>query len=119
MAILYIAEYGALTQLPGDAGQMPDENTLMAEQVVVIGAGSLASAALNPGTKYVRLNVDSLANIKFGFGTAGSPPAPVAIANVSQRFAINQTEFKGVPTNGNGSGAKQVQVIIAVIAAAL
>src|SRR6266481_1541869 len=116
MAILYITEYAALTQLAGDAVQMPDENSKMAEQVVVIQATpQLTSAALNPGTKYVRLNVDSQANILFGFGTVGAPPAPVALANSSQRFAANQTEYKGVPTNGNGSGNNQVQVKISVI----
>lgn len=116
MPIMYITGYAQLTQLAGDAGQMPDENTLTEEQAITFAA-SVASAVLSPATKYVRINVDGLANIKFGFGTAGTPPTPVAIASVSQRFAANQTEYKGVPTNGNGSGNNQVQVKIAAITA--
>jgi hypothetical protein len=91
MAVLYITEY-ALTF-----------------------SANTVSAALNPGTKYVRLHTDSICSILFGFGTVGAPPAPVAVANTSQRFAANQTEYKGCPTNGNGSGNAQVQVKIAVI----
>lgn len=116
MTIMYITGYAQLTQLAGDAGQMPDENTLTEEQFITFGA-SVASAVLNPATKYVRINVDSVANIKFGFGTAGTPPAPTAVAGQSQRFAASQTEYKGVPTNGNGSGNNQVQVKIAAITA--
>lgn len=122
MSVLYITEYAALTQLPGDAGQMPDENSLTAEQTMAITAGSTTSLALNPGTKYVRLNVDSTAAaaIKFGYGSVGTPPTPTAVVATgtigSKRFAPNQTEFSGVPTNGNGSGNNQVQVKIAVIA---
>lgn len=114
MAILYIAEYGALTQLPGDAGQMPDENTLMAEQIVTFTGGVTLSNALNPGTKYVRLHTDSICSIKVGFGTVGVPPTPAATTG-NQRYAANQTEFKGVPTNGNGSGNAQIQTKISVI----
>jgi|SRR5882724_11377485 len=115
MAILYITEYAQLTQLAGDAGQMPDENSKLAEQIVTFTGGVTPSAALNPGTKYVRLHTDSIASILFGFGSVGAPPAPVAVTNSSQRFAANQTEYKGVPTNGNGSGAAQVQVKISAI----
>lgn len=117
MSIMYITGYAALTQLPGDAGQMPDENTLTEEQFINFTAAHGASAILNPGTKYVRINVDGVANIKFSFGTAGTPPVAAAVAGQSQRFAINQTEYKGVPNNGNGSGAKQVQVLIDAITA--
>lgn len=122
MSVLTITEYAQLTQLAGDAGQMPDENSLTAEQTMAITAGSTLSLALNPGTKYVRLNIDgtAAAAIKFGFGTVGVPPVPAAVVATgtigSQRFAANQTEYKGVPTNGNGSGSAQIQVKIAVIA---
>jgi hypothetical protein len=115
MAILYIAGYAQLTQLVGDAGQMPDENTKTEEQTVAIGAAA-QSVALNPGTKYVRLHTDAVASILVGFGTVGSPPNPQGSVSITnQRFAANQTEFKGVPTNGNGSGNAQIQVKIACI----
>jgi len=113
--ILYITEYAQLTQLAGDAGQMPDENSKLAEQKSVdFSAGAQVTAALNPGTKYVRIHTDSICSILFGYGTVGTPPAPVA-TTASQRFAASQTEYKGVPTNGNGSGNNQVQVKISVI----
>ena len=119
---LYITEYAQLTQLVGDAGQMPDENTKLAEQCITVPS---TSAALNPGTKYVRLHTDGGAAtgvcIEIGFGTVGTPPVPVAVIGNgtvgSQRFAANQTEYKGVPTNGNGSGNAQIQVKIACSAA--
>ncbi|HMH95644.1 MAG TPA: hypothetical protein VK577_03575 [Bradyrhizobium sp.] len=108
----YIAEYAQLTQLAGDAGQMPDENSKLAEQKTGdISGGHQITAALNPGTKYVRIHTDGVCSVLFGFGTVGTPPAPAAAAT-NQRFAANQTEFKGVPTNGNGSGNNQVQVKI-------
>src|SRR6267378_2169383 len=100
--ILYITEYAQLTQLAGDAGQMPDENSKTAEQTIAVGAGSTQSVALNAGTKYVRLANDSTTAlcVLFGFATVGTPPNPTA-TTANQRFAQNQTEFKGVPNNGN------------------
>jgi hypothetical protein len=115
MATLYIAEYGALTQLVGDAGQMPDENTLLAEQTVAIGAAA-QSVALQTGTRFVRLHSDAICSIKVGYGSVGSPPSPIStVTTTNQRFAASQTEYKGVPTNGNGSGNAQIQVKIGVI----
>ena len=119
MGILYITEYGALTQLVGDAGQMPDENTLMAEQAITFGVNTV-SAALNTGTRYVRLHVDgtSPAAIKFGYGSVTTPPTPVAANGTQQRFAANQTEYKGVPTNGSkATDGSLIQVKIAAITA--
>lgn len=115
MTTLYLTGYGALTQLAGDAGQMPDENSKTEEQAIAIGAAA-QSLALNPATKFVRLNVDNACSILFGYGTVGAPPNPIATVSVTnQRFSAQQTEFKGVPTNGNGSGNAQIQVKIGVI----
>jgi hypothetical protein len=115
MATLYIAEYGALANLPSGGAQIPDEATLLAEQTIGISGVSAQSAVLNPGTKFVRLICDAVCSVKFGYGTAGTPPTPVA-TTANQRFAAGETEYKGVPTNGNGSGPAQTQVKIAVIA---
>src|SRR5712691_2315881 len=109
MSIMYITGYAQLAQLAGDAGQMPDEGTLTEEQFISFTAAHGASAVLNPGTKYVRINVDGIANIKFSYGTVGVPPTAAAVAGQSQRFAAGQTEFKGVTTNGNGSGNNKIQ----------
>ena len=118
----YITEYGALTQLVGDAGQMPDESTRLAEQCLTVPA---TSAALNTGTRFVRLHLDSGAasgaNIEFGFGSVTTPPTPTAVVGNgsvgSQRFAANQTEYKGVPTNGSrAADGSLIQVKIAIAA---
>jgi len=114
-SFIYVTEYAQLTQLSGDAGQMPDENSKIAEQKSHdFACGAQVTSARNPGTKYVRIHADSACSILFGYGTVGTPPAPVATTS-NQRFAAAQTEYKGVPTNGNGSGNNRVQVIISVI----
>ena len=121
MGILYIKEYAALTQLAGDAGQMPDENSLMAEQVVTFSTNQV-SAALNPGTRFVRLHNDGTSPccIKFGFGSVTTPPSPLAVNGGTERFAANQTEYKGVPTNGGraADGSLIVVKIAAITASA-
>jgi hypothetical protein len=109
MATVYISEYYFLTQLPGDAGQMPMEPP-QHESVLPIGA-AVESLALNSGTRFVRINVDSPCSILFGIGRGGAIPTPALdITTGNQRFARDQTEFKGVP-NGDG-----VTVKIAAIA---
>jgi hypothetical protein len=115
---MYIKEYGGLTQLVGDAGQMPDENTVMAQQQITFSASSAPSAALNPGTKFVRIKIDgtSPANVKIAFGSVTTPPAPVAVVGVDEHFSANQAEYKGVPTNGlKATDGSLIQVKIAAV----
>ena len=87
MAVLYITEYQRLAAAQGAqvaAGQEPS----VAEQNVAIGAGSLASAAFNARTNFVRLHSDAICSVAFG-------AAPTAVAT-AKRMAANQTEFFGV-----------------------
>jgi hypothetical protein len=88
MAVLYITEYisQAIDGLNNTlaAGKEP----AVAQQTIAIGAGSVASAAFNAQTKFVRVHTDAVCSIKFG-------TAPVAVAT-AQRMAANATEFYGV-----------------------
>lgn len=89
MAILYITEYAGLMPSPtGGQGQVPFEPPI-AEQTVAIGATTVPSAAFNAKTRMVRLHTDAICSVSFG-------TAPTATAT-NQRFAANQTEYKGVP----------------------
>ncbi len=104
MAILYITEFAEVEIGPaGRVGQFAAQPPL-AEQTVVIGAGSLQSSAFNTNTRFVRLNTDALCSVLFGTN-------PTALANSSARMAANQTEYFGVP---KGQAFK-----VAVIATAL
>ncbi len=90
MAILYIAEFAEIAVGPaGKVGQFAMQPTL-AEQTVVIGAGSLQSSAFNTNTRIVRLHSDVAAEVKFGTN-------PTAVLNTTARMAANQTEYFGVP----------------------
>ena len=92
MATLYIAEFlgvaavgTPVTLSPADAqiGGTPPQ----AEQVVAITGASVASAAFQPTTHFVRAHTDAICSVAFG-GT------PVATTN-SARMAAGQTEFWG------------------------
>lgn len=90
MGILYITEYAGLMPSPvGGQGQIPMEPPL-AEQVVTYTT-HVESSAFNAKTRLIRLHTDSICSIQIG-------TAPVATTSM-QRFAANQTEFKGVPVN--------------------
>ena len=85
MSTLYIAEFSRLGLAPrGGAVQSPEE-TPIAEQTVVIGAGSVQSAALNANTSVVRLHSDVVCAVAFG----SSPTATAA----NRRMAAGQTEY--------------------------
>lgn len=91
MATLYIAEYARMCQVPNAGPQCPEEPPI-AEQTVSIGGGALSSVAFQPTTTVLRLHCDAICSILIG-------AAPVATTS-NQRFATNQTEFKGVPSGG-------------------
>lgn len=91
MAKLYIAEYDRMCQLPNAGPQCPEEPPL-AEQVLDFSGGVQVSAFFQQTTKCIRLNTDATCSVLFG-------QAPTA-ATSNQRFAANQTEYKGVKTGG-------------------
>src|SRR5258708_29971281 len=90
MALLYVTEFAEVAIGPaGRVGQFAQQPEL-ANQAIVIGAGSLASNAFNTNTRFVRLHTDVSCVIEFG-------TAPTAVVNTTGRMAANQTEYHGVP----------------------
>lgn len=89
MAKLYISEY---SEAPiGFNGQMlaaGKEPSVTEQTPVVIGAGSLQSAAFDAKTKFVRIHTDAICSISFGSN-------PTATVN-TKRLAANSTEYFGV-----------------------
>ena len=94
---MYVTEYAALNSqsMGGVVAQVPMEPPL-AKQAIAISGSSAQSAALNAQTTIVRVHVDGSGPAGIEFGT--NPTATVPSSGVgSQRFAANQTEYKGVP----------------------
>jgi hypothetical protein len=85
MSKLYITEY---QEMASHYAQAPQEPCIVDQTPVVIGAGSLKSAAFNAKTHVVRIHADAICSIAFG-------EDPTATTD-SQRFAAGQTEFRVV-----------------------
>jgi len=89
MAKLYISEYVDFPQQQGNLINAVKEPSIAEQTPVVIGGGSLQSAAFNVKTKCVRIHTDAICSIAFGTN-------PTATAD-SKRLAASQTEYFGVP----------------------
>jgi hypothetical protein len=85
MAKLYVTEYGGAGPNMAQVVQTPP---IVEQTPVVIGAGSLKSAAFDAATTVVRLHTDAICSIAFGTD-------PTATAN-SQRMAADTTEYFAV-----------------------
>ena len=99
MAILYIAEYSSSGRGQRGDIQVADEQFLLAEQTVVVGAGSLQSSAFNAATQFIRVHTDTACHIL----TGSNPTATTA----KKRLAADQTEYFGV------KGGHKIAVIAA------
>lgn len=84
MAKLYVSEY---IKAP-DRAAPQQEPSIVEQTPVVIGAGSLQSAAFNAKTGVVRIHTDAICSIAFG----GDPTATAD----SKRMAADQTEYFAV-----------------------
>lgn len=89
MAFAYIREYADIVQKANGGVQMGAEPAILDQAPVTIGAGANPSAAFNPLTRVIRINVDVVCS--FLIGPAGS----VATTN-NARMAAGQTEYFGV-----------------------
>jgi hypothetical protein len=87
MATLYVAEFQKLGDTTAGHAQIADAVTL-AEQIVAIGGASVASAAFQQTTRFIRVHTDAICSINVG-------PAPVATTS-KMRFTAGQTEYFGV-----------------------
>src|SRR4051812_48167052 len=90
MAKLYVTEFSDEAQTVRGGAQAAQVNSAMVDQTpVVIGAGSLQSAAFAATTVLVRIGTDAICSIAFGTN-------PTATANTF-RMAADQVEYFGVP----------------------
>ena len=90
MAKLYVTEYSDEAQTVRGGAPCAAENANVVEQTpVVIGAGSLQTAAFAATTVLVRISTDVICSIAFGTN-------PTATAN-NKRLAADQVEYFGVP----------------------
>ncbi len=85
MSIMYITEFADLGRL-APYGSIP----VNATQAVTFSTVA-QSAALQNNTRLVRVNVDGLANIKFGTN-------PTAVASTDMRMTAGSTEYFDVST---------------------
>lgn len=85
MAKLYVTEFGGMGSNGSPIAQCPP---IVEQTPVVIGAGSLSSAAFDAATTVVRIHTDAICSIAFG-------TAPTATAN-TMRMAADSTEYFSV-----------------------
>jgi len=88
MAKLYISEYNSMGHGYNGSVSGALEPSLVEQTPVVIGAGSLQSAAFSAGTRIVRIHTDAICSIAFGAN-------PTATVN-SKRMEANRTEYFSV-----------------------
>jgi hypothetical protein len=88
MSTLYIAEVIALGLDAHGQTVLAPMMPPVAEQTVVIGSGSVASAAFGGTTRFVRIHTDAICSIAFG-------SAPTA-TSTNARMNANTTEYFGV-----------------------
>jgi hypothetical protein len=88
LAVLYISEFADEAQTVR-GGMAFAQQPAIAEQTVVIGAGSLQSSAFNATTTFVRIETDAICSITFGTN-------PTATATKA-RMAAGSVEYFGVP----------------------
>jgi hypothetical protein len=94
MAKLYVTEFGGMGMAHSQTAMTPP---IVEQAPVVIGAGSLSSAAFDNATTVVRIHTDAICSIAFG-------ATPTATAN-NMRLPADTTEYFSV------KGGQKVAVI--------
>ena len=90
MAKVYISEYAEMAKAWADPVRIaaPQEPCITDQTPVVIGGGSLQSAAFAENTRVIRVHTDSICSIAIGAN-------PTATAN-NKRLLAGATEYFGV-----------------------
>jgi len=90
MAKLYVAEYSGMAKAWAEPVPIaaPQEPSITDQTPVVIGAGSLQSAAFNGATRVIRVHTDAICSIAIGAD-------PTATAD-NKRMPAGATEYFGV-----------------------
>ena len=89
MAVVYITEYARQGRDACSNGLVVPEEPPVANQTVVIGAGSVQSSAVNALTSFIRVHADAICSIEIGTN-------PTATTS-TRRLAANTTEYFAVP----------------------
>jgi hypothetical protein len=93
MSRMFISEYERMTEVTGGYRVAVGEEPSIAEQVITFTATAGQSAAFNVRTRFVRIEVDGIADILFGTN-------PTAVAGASKRLTAGQSEYFGINPNG-------------------
>ena len=105
MARMFISEYEKMTEVSGGFRQAVGEEPSIAEQVVTFTATAGVSAAFNPKTKFVRIEVDGIANLLFALD-----PSTI-VAGTKKRLTAGQTEYFGLNVKDFTPGTLKVAAI--------
>jgi hypothetical protein len=89
MAVLYVAEFQFMGQVPSASGQMAQQAPLAEQTASIGGSSATLTNPFNAKTAFIRVHTDAICSIKVG----ASPTATTSTA----RMAANQTEYFGVP----------------------
>ncbi len=96
MAKLYVTEYGGIAAAGLPVAVAPP---IVEQTPVVIGAGSLQSAAFDAATVLVRIHTDAICSIAFGTNPTASANTARMAANATEYFAVRFGQKVAVITN--------------------
>lgn len=99
MAVFYIEEFQTLAVDPA-LGTLPiPQQPALATQIIAIGAGSVASAAFNANTRFVRIATDAPCSYLFGASPTAIATTPRMGANTDLIFGVVPGQKVAVITN--------------------
>lgn len=96
MAKLYVTEFGGMAARATPVGVAPP---IVDQTPVVIGAGSLQSAAFDAATVLVRIHTDAICSIAFGTNPTASVNTMRMAAGATEYFAVRFGHKVAVITN--------------------
>jgi hypothetical protein len=98
MATLYVTEFSKAGTNPNGTTQIAVMPPL-AEQIVVVGAGSLSSAAFNAATTLIRVATDASCSIAIGTSPAATTSKLRLAANTVEYFGVSAGDKIAVIAN--------------------